>query len=122
MSHRFWSATVAAAGALTTATPIVFTINPVAGLVCKVAGLALSVIGAAGSAYYGVKSNRTVDFSSVRTVAAKLKDSIVQDASVFIGLLVCGILLGLMVGGYVGFVNATTPAMDRPTSAEMMGW
>ena len=33
-----------------------------------------------------------------------------------LGLLVCGILFGLLVGGYVGFIEATTPAVDAPGS------
>jgi hypothetical protein len=32
----------------------------------------------------------------------------------FFALLVCGILFGLFVGGYVGFIETTTPPADSP--------
>jgi hypothetical protein len=34
----------------------------------------------------------------------------------FFALLGCGILFGLFVGGYVGFIQAATPAADLPDS------
>jgi hypothetical protein len=67
-SHRFWYMVSAIGGGVTTAVPTVAAIVPFAGLICKLVGVGLMIAGGAGMAYYGMASNRAVEW--------KLPDSI----------------------------------------------